>query len=82
MIDVSPLRTKQVGWLKVAINEILELNSYESFQHIRDFSDIDQLGIYIYIYICVCVCVHVCICVCIIYIPYHCFVHNLPQPIS
>ena len=51
MIDVSPLRTKQVGWLKVAINEILELNSYESFQHIRDFSDIDQLGTYIYIYI-------------------------------
>lgn len=44
IIDVSPLRTKDIGWVKNAVSEILESNPYESFQKMSDFSDVEQLG--------------------------------------
>lgn len=44
IIDVSPLRTKDIGWVKNAVSEILESNLYESFQTMNDFSDVEQLG--------------------------------------
>ena len=41
---MSPLRTRDVGWVKAAVCGILQANAYESFENMNDFSDVEHLG--------------------------------------